>query len=277
MNLEDYMRKTPKPEAYLREMNYSGKEGTHYCSGCGHGIVCKVIGEVLDELVHPKTGRPLREDSLVIASVGCAVFDYHFYKCDRAQAPHGRATDYARLRKREDSDLVVFTHQGDGDLLGIGLGPTVETANRNEPITVFFVNNAIYGMTGGQMAPTTLEFQKSATSTQGRHAKYFGYPLRACELLTSQDNEGPAFIARTSVRNDSDVKTLKEYVRKAFRIQLKGLGFSLIELISPCPTNWGMTPKQAIEFIENDMLKVYPLGVFRDNEEKLEKKYGSRV
>jgi len=276
-DLDEYLSKTPKPEAFLREMNYSGKEGTHYCPGCGHGIVCKVIGEVLDEMIHPKTGRPLREDSIVIASVGCAVFDYHFYKCDRAEAPHGRATDYASQRKKEDPDLVVFTHQGDGDLLGIGLGPTVHTANSNDPVTVFFVNNAIYGMTGGQMAPTTLEGQKSTTTQQGRYAKYFGYPLRACELLTSQDNESPAFIARTTVRNDSDLKTLKDYARKAFRIQLKGLGFSLVEIVSPCPTNWGMTPEKALEFIDKEMLKIYPLGVFRDLEDELEKKYGSWV
>ena len=228
----------------------------HYCPGCTHGIIHRLVAEVIDEL--GIDGR-----TIGVAPVGCSVMAYDYFTCDFIQAPHGRAPAVATGVKRADPENnVVFTYQGDGDLAAIGTAETVHAAARRENITVIFVNNAIYGMTGGQMAPTTLPGQVTQTSPYGRDVETVGYPVKVCELL--QNVDGAAYLERVSVNNPSNVKKAKAAIKKAFQNQLDGKGFSLIEVVSTCPTNWGMTPAKALEWLEENMLPYYPLGVYKD-------------
>ena len=228
----------------------------HYCPGCTHGIIHRLVAEVIDEL-------GIEGRTIGVAPVGCSVMAYDYFTCDFIQAPHGRAPAVATGVKRADPENnIVFTYQGDGDLAAIGTAETVHAAARRENITVIFVNNAIYGMTGGQMAPTTLPGQVTQTSPYGRDVETVGYPVKVCELL--QNVDGAAYLERVSVNNPSNIKKAKAAIKKAFRNQLDGKGFSLVEVVSTCPTNWGMTPAKALEWLEENMLPYYPLGVYKD-------------
>ncbi len=227
----------------------------HYCPGCTHGIVHRLVAEVIDELgIEGKT--------IGVAPVGCSVMAYDYFNVDFVQAAHGRAPAVATGIKRSLPDSVVFTYQGDGDLAAIGTAETVHSAARRENITVIFINNAIYGMTGGQMAPTTLPGQVTQTSPYGRDVETVGYPIKVCELLANVD--GAAYLERVAVNNVANVKKAKAAIKKAFQNQLDGKGFSLIEVISTCPTNWGVTPTEALKWVETEMIPYYPLGVYKD-------------
>ena len=227
----------------------------HYCPGCTHGIVHRLVAEVMDELgIDGKT--------IGIAPVGCSVMAYDYFNCDMIEAAHGRAPAVATGVKRADPGKVVFTYQGDGDLASIGMAETVHAAARNENITVIFINNAIYGMTGGQMAPTSLIGQVTQTSPYGRDPKMCGYPIKVCEMLRELD--GPEYLERVTVNSVPHVRAAKKAIKKAFQNQLDGKGFSLVEVLSSCPTNWGMTPQNALKWIEEKMIPVYPLGVYKD-------------
>lgn len=228
---------------------------THYCPGCGHGVIHRLVAEVMDEL-------NIREKTIGVAPVGCSVLAYNYFNCDMQQAAHGRAPAVATGIKRVLPENVVFTYQGDGDLAAIGTAEIVHAAARGENITVIFVNNAIYGMTGGQMAPTTLIGQKTETSPYGRDPKVAGYPVKVCEMLSILD--GSAYLARAQVTDVKNILKAKSYIKRAFETQLKEKGFSLVEILSPCPTNWGMTPSNAVEWVKNEMTKVFPPGIFKD-------------
>ncbi len=229
----------------------------HYCPGCTHGIIHRLVAEVMDEL-------GITVKTIGVAPVGCSVFAYNYFNCDMVQAAHGRAPAVATGVKRSDSDKIVFTYQGDGDLAAIGTAETVHSAARGENITVIFVNNAIYGMTGGQMAPTTLPGQVTQTSPYGRDVDHVGYPVKVCELLSKVD--GATYLERVAVNNVKNVKAAKAAIKKAFQNQIEGKGFSLVEVLSTCPTNWGMTPTDAIKWLEENMMPYYPLGVYKDKE-----------
>ncbi len=227
----------------------------HYCPGCTHGIIHRLVAESLEELgVLGKT--------VGVASVGCSVFSYNYFNCDMIQAAHGRAPAVATGAKRAFPDNVVFTYQGDGDLAAIGTAETVHSAARNENITVIFVNNAIYGMTGGQMAPTTLPNQVTQTSPYGRDVTVVGYPVKVCEMLSKLD--GPTYLERVAVNNVKNIKKAKAAIKKAFQNQIEGKGFSLVEVLSTCPTNWGLTPKDSLKWLNENMETYYPLGVYKD-------------
>ncbi|MBQ4435417.1 MAG: 2-oxoglutarate oxidoreductase [Clostridia bacterium] len=227
----------------------------HYCPGCTHGIIHRLVAEAMDSL--DITGR-----TIGVASVGCSVFTYNYFNCDMVQAAHGRAPAVATGLKRADPGKIIFTYQGDGDLASIGTAETVHSAARGENITIIFVNNAIYGMTGGQMAPTSLPGQVTQTSPYGRDVNTVGYPVRICEMLSTLD--GPCYLERVAVNNVKNVRHAKKAIEKAFRNQVEGKGFSLIEVISTCPTNWGKTPQAALEWAEQNMIPYYPLGVYKD-------------
>ena len=227
---------------------------THYCSGCGHGIIHRLVAEVIDEL-------GIREKTIGVAPVGCAVIAYDYWDFDVCEAAHGRTPAVATGIKRVFPDKVVFTYQGDGDLAAIGTAETIHTANRGENITVIFVNNGVYGMTGGQMAPTTLSGQKTATSVLGRDSKFDGHPLKITELLKGLD--GVAYLERRSVHSPKEVLKSKQAIKKAFQNQLDGKGFSMVEIIAMCPTYWGVSPIGSIERIEKEVLNSYPLGVIK--------------
>lgn len=227
----------------------------HYCPGCTHGIIHRLVAEAIDDL-------GILGDTVGVAPVGCAVMAYDYFSCDMIEAAHGRAPAVATGLKRARPENVVFTYQGDGDLASIGMAETVHAATRNENITVIFVNNAIYGMTGGQMAPTSLPGQVTQTSPYGRDVSTVGYPIKICELLSSLD--GPEYIERVAVNSVKNVMAAKKAIKKAFKNQVEGKGFSLVEVISSCPTNWGMTPKKALEWIDERMIPYYPLGVYKD-------------
>lgn len=227
----------------------------HYCPGCTHGIIHRLVAEVIDEL-------GIEGRTVGVAPVGCAVTCYNYFNCDMVQAPHGRAPAIATGLKRAMPDNIIFTYQGDGDLAAIGTAETVHSATRGENITVIFVNNAIYGMTGGQMAPTTLPGQITQTTPYGRDVKTAGYPVRICEMLATLD--GVTLAQRVSVDTVKNVITAKKAIRKAFDIQIKNLGFSIIEVVSTCPTNWGLTPEEALIWLRENMLPYYPLGVYKD-------------
>ena len=227
----------------------------HYCPGCTHGIVHRLIAETLDEL-------GIEGRTVGVAPVGCAVMIYDYFKCDMVQAAHGRAPAVATGIKRADPQNVVFTYQGDGDLASIGTAETVHAAARNENITVIFINNAIYGMTGGQMAPTSLPKQVTQTSPYGRDTSSCGYPVKVCEMLAQLD--GAEYLERVTVNSVKTVRTAKKAIKKAFQNQLDGKGFSLVEVVSSCPTNWGMTPAEAMKWIDSAMLPYYPPGVYKD-------------
>ena len=227
----------------------------HYCPGCTHGIVHRLVAEAIDELgIEGKT--------IGIAPVGCSVMAYDYFGCDMIEASHGRAPAVATGVKRSLPDHVVFTYQGDGDLASIGLCETVSCACRGENVTIIFINNAIYGMTGGQMAPTSLIGQVTQTSPYGRDPKTQGMPIRICELLSTLD--APAYLERVAVNNVMHVRQAKKAILKAFRNQVEGKGFSLVEVVSTCPTNWGLTPDKACAFVEEKMIPFYPLGNFKD-------------
>ncbi len=235
----------------------------HYCPGCTHGIIHRLVAEVIDELgIEGKT--------VGVAPVGCSVFAYNYFNCDMIEAAHGRAPAVATGVKRSLPENIVFTYQGDGDLAAIGTAETVHAAARGENITVIFVNNAIYGMTGGQMAPTTLPGQVTQTSPYGRDTKTVGFPVKVCEMLSQVD--GATYLERVTVNNVKNVKNAKKAIKKAFQNQLEGKGFSLIEVVSTCPTNWGLTPEKALEWLEENMLPYYPLGVYKDKYAEKEEK-----
>ena len=225
----------------------------HYCPGCTHGISHRLVAEAIDEL-------GIEGNTIGVSPVGCSYNNYLYFNCDMIQAAHGRAPAVATGVKRSLPDHAVFTYQGDGDLAAIGTAEIVHAAARGENITVIFINNTIYGMTSGQMAPTTLLNQVTTTSPYGRNAKDHGYPINVCEMLATL--KGPAYIERVSLHDIKHIKKAKEAVKKAFKVQLAGKGFSMIEILSTCPTNWGMNPIEALKRVENELIPHYPLGVF---------------
>ena len=227
----------------------------HYCPGCTHGIVHRLVAQAIDEL--GVEGR-----TVGVASVGCSVMSYDYFACDMVEAPHGRAQAVATGIKRAKPQNVVFTDQGDGDLAAIGTAETVHAATRGENITVIFINNAIYGMTGGQMAPTSLPGQITQTTPYGRDTNTAGYPVRVCELLSTLD--GVAFAQRVTVSDVKNVNIARKAIKKAFQNQLDGKGYSIVEVLSTCPTNWGLSPVEAIQWMNENMVPYYPLGVYKD-------------
>jgi len=227
----------------------------HYCPGCGHSIIHRLIAELLDEM-------KLRESAICVPPAGCAVLAYYYLDIDMVEAPHGRATAVATGIKRVRPDNLVFSYQGDGDLAAIGTAEALHTANRGENITVIFVNNAVYGMTGGQMAPTTLAGMKTTTTPAGRNTKTEGPPIKVCELLQGLDNT--VYLERTAVNSPANVIKTKKAIKKAFNYQKKQAGFSLVEILSPCPTNWRMDAVASCEWINEVMAKEFPLGVIKE-------------
>ncbi len=232
---------------------------THYCPGCTHGIIHRLVGECLEEL-------DILGKSIGVASVGCSVMAYEYFNCDMVQSPHGRAPAVATGIKRISPSNIVFTYQGDGDLAAIGMGEVVHAAGRGENITIIFINNAIYGMTGGQMAPTTLPNQMTQTTPYGRDVKSQGFPIRVSEILATLD--GAAYITRTSTDTVKNVRETKKAIKKAFTAQIECKGFSLVEVLSTCPTNWGMNAVESLEWVRENMIPHYPLGVFKDVTDK---------
>ncbi|MDP8258517.1 MAG: thiamine pyrophosphate-dependent enzyme [Candidatus Aadella gelida] len=227
---------------------------THYCPGCGHGLIHRLLCEVIDDL-------GVRETTVSVAPVGCAVLAYDYWDFDTMEAPHGRTPAVATGLKRVMPDKLVFTYQGDGDLAAIGTSEIIHAGNRGENISVIFVNNGVYGMTGGQMAPTTLKGQTTATSPHTRRVEKEGYPLKITEMMAVLD--GVAYLERTSVDSYANIIKTKKAIEKCFRAQLEGKGFSMVEILSPCPTYWGMSPVESMERIRNEVVKEYPLGVIK--------------
>jgi len=232
---------------------------SHYCPGCGHGIMARIVAEVIDEF-------EVREKTVGVAPVGCSVLLYNYLDIDMYEAAHGRAPAVATGCKRVHQDLVVFTYQGDGDFVSIGMAEAIHAAARGEKITTIFINNAIYGMTGGQMAPTTLLGQKTTTSPMGRKPEQAGYPIKMSELLSTLD--GATYIARVAVSSPKHIIQAKKAVKKAFDTQIKGLGYSMVEVLSQCPTDWHMTPIEATKWVEEKMMPYYPLGEFKTPKER---------
>ncbi len=228
---------------------------SHYCPGCTHGIIHRLVAEAIDEL-------GIQEKTIGVAPVGCAVFAYNYFNVDMLQAAHGRAPAVATGVKRVNPNNIVFTYQGDGDLASIGAAEIVHAAARGEKITTIFVNNAIYGMTGGQMAPTTLPGQVTTTSPYGRDPEHCGYPVMISEMLGQLN--GPSLIQRVSVHDIRNIRNAKNAIKKAFQNQVEGKGFSMIEVLSTCPTNWGMTPLESLKWLEENMIPQFPLGVFKE-------------
>lgn len=227
----------------------------HYCPGCTHGIIHRLVAEVIDEL-------DIEGRTIGVAPVGCAVFAYNYFNCDMQEAAHGRAPAVATGIKRANPDNIVFTYQGDGDLAAIGTAETVHAAARSENISVIFVNNTIYGMTGGQMAPTSLVGQVTETTPYGRKTETQGYPIKVCEMLSTL--EGTAYAARVSVDDIKNIKKAKAAIKKAFENQIAGRGFSIVEVLSTCPTNWGLSAVEALNWLRENMIPHYPLGVYKD-------------
>jgi len=227
----------------------------HFCPGCHHGVAHRLVAEAIDRF-------GIRERTIGVASVGCSVFLYDYFDVDVLEAPHGRASAVATGVKRARKDRIVFTYQGDGDLASIGIAEVVHTANRGENITIFFANNTVYGMTGGQMAPTTLLGQKTTTSPYGRDFTQDGYPIRMAEMLATL--EGSAFVARVAVDNPANLMKAKRAVFKAFEIQTKNMGFSFVEFLLACPTNWGLNPLEANKRLQEEMIPYFPLGVLKE-------------
>ena len=231
---------------------------THYCPGCTHGIIHRLVAESIDELA-------VREKTIGVASVGCSVLAYDYFNCDMQQAAHGRAPAVATGIKRVHPEKVVFTYQGDGDLASIGMAEIVHAAARGEKITVIFVNNTVYGMTGGQMAPTSLVGQKTTTSPLGRKAEHCGYPVRMAELLSTL--QGAVSVSRVSVHDVPNIIKAKKAIKRAFEVQLSGEGFAIVEVLSTCPTNWGIPPLESLKWLKENMMPYYPLGDYRIPEE----------
>jgi 2-oxoglutarate ferredoxin oxidoreductase subunit beta len=234
---------------------------TKYCAGCGHGVIHRIITELVDEM-------GLREKAIITNPVGCAIWADLYFDFDSVQPPHGRTPAAATGIKRILPDHLVICYQGDGDMAAIGTGEMIHAANRAEKFTTIFVNNAIYGMTGGQMAPTTLIGQKAATAPYGRDpdAAGMGYPIRVCELLATL--EGTRYIARGAVNNAANVRKTKQYIQLALEAQMRGVGFTMVEVLSQCPTNWGMEPVQSVEWLEQNMMPVFPLGEIKNTLDK---------
>lgn len=228
---------------------------THYCSGCGHGVVHRLIAEVIDEL-------GIRERTVGVAPVGCAVVAYDYFNFDVTEAAHGRPPAVATGMKRLRPDLIVFTYQGDGDLAAIGTAETIHAANRGERITVIFVNNGVYGMTGGQMAPTTLLEQRTSTSPLGRLYEQAGPPLKVCEMLAPLN--GTTFIARAALDTPGNILKAKKFIRRGFQTQMAWKGFSLVEILSPCPTYWGLSPVESLRRISEVVIPQFPIGIIKD-------------
>jgi 2-oxoglutarate ferredoxin oxidoreductase subunit beta len=227
---------------------------SHYCPGCTHGTAHRLVAEVIDEMNE-------KGNTIGVASVGCSVFAYNYFDFDFVQAPHGRAPAMATGVKRVLPNRIVMTYQGDGDLASIGMGEVVAAAARGENITVIFINNANYGMTGGQMAPTTLPGQRTSSSPSGRDVEMNGFPIRTAEMLATLDGAG--YVVRRSLHDPKHVRQAKKAIRLAFETQRQGLGFSMVELLSICPTNWGKTPIQALRWLEERMIPYYPLGDYK--------------
>jgi 2-oxoglutarate ferredoxin oxidoreductase subunit beta len=227
---------------------------THYCPGCTHGVIHRLVAEVLDEL-------GVREKTIGVAPVGCAVLAYNYFEVDCAEAAHGRAPAMATGLKRVHPDKVVFTYQGDGDLAAIGTNEIIHAATRGENITVIFVNNAVYGMTGGQMAPTTLPGMTTTSSPRGRDVETMGWPIRVSEMLSQM--AGASYVVRRSVHDPGNINKTKKAIKTAFQVQLDEAGFSLVEILSSCPTNWSLTPLDALKFIKEQMIPYYPLGDYK--------------
>jgi 2-oxoglutarate ferredoxin oxidoreductase subunit beta len=227
---------------------------THYCPGCTHGTAHKLVAEAIAEI-------GIGERTIGVASVGCSVFSYNYFNCDFVEAAHGRAPAMATGIKRVLPDRIVFTYQGDGDLASIGMGEIVHAAARGENITVIFINNAIYGMTGGQMAPTSLSGMVTTSSPAGRDPLATGYPLHISEMLSTL--QGTSYIVRRSLHDVAHIRKAKKAIRRAFEVQARGLGFALVELLSTCPTNWGMPPNAACDWVAERMIPVYPLGDYK--------------
>ena len=227
----------------------------HYCPGCGHSIVHRLVTELIDEM-------GLQDKIIGIPPPGCSVFAYHYFDVDMVESAHGRGAAVGTGIKRAYPGVLVFTYQGDGDLAAIGTGETIHAANRGEKITAIFINNAVYGMTGGQMAPTTLSTQKTTTTPYGRDGKIEGYPIKISEMVALA--EGAVYIERTAVNSPANIKKTKKALHKAFQTQIDELGFSLVEILSPCPTNWKMSPLESWRWIDEEMAKEYPLGVIKD-------------
>jgi 2-oxoglutarate ferredoxin oxidoreductase subunit beta len=230
----------------------------HFCPGCHHGIIHRLVAECIDLY-------GLREKTIGVASVGCSVFLYDYFNTDVVEAPHGRAAAVATGVKRARPDNFVFTYQGDGDLAAIGTAEIIHAANRGERITVIFVNNTVFGMTGGQMAPTTMSGQETTTTPFGRDMETNGFPIKMSELLT--ELPGSTFVARAAVNNPKNLMKAKKILKRAFEVQTNGEGFSFVEFLSACPTNWKMTPKQASERVQEEMIPYFPLGVFKGGQE----------
>jgi len=227
----------------------------HYCPGCGHSIIHRLIGEVIDEM-------NIQDKTVGVPPAGCAVLAYYYFDVDMGEASHGRAAAVATGLKRALPDRIIFTYQGDGDIAAIGTAETIHAAARGENITTIFVNNGVYGMTGGQMAPTTILGQSTTTSQGGRKEKRDGYPINLSEMLSLAP--GSAYIERTAVDTPANILKTKKTIAKAFRVQMEGLGFSLVEILSSCPTNWKMNPEQAVKWMGDVMVKHFPLGVLKD-------------
>ena len=243
----------PENLVYQRPAGFTDAP-THYCPGCTHGVGQRLVAEVLEEM-------GIIEQTVGVAPVGCAVFVYNYFSTDFVEAPHGRAPAMATGIKRVLPNRVVFTYQGDGDLASIGTAEIVHAALRGENITVIFVNNANFGMTGGQMAPTTLPGQKTTSSPNGRDVETQGYPIRMAEMLATLDGAG--YVVRRSLHDPKNIRLAKKAIRTAFETQTHGLGFSMVELLSTCPTNWGMTPVEALTFVEQRMIPAFPLGDYK--------------
>ena len=231
---------------------------THYCPGCTHGVVHKLVAEVLEEL-------GITGDTIGVAPVGCAVLAYKYFNCDMFEAAHGRAPAVATGIKRSNPDKFVFTYQGDGDLASIGSGEIVQVAHRGEKISTIFINNGIYGMTGGQMAPTTLVGQKTTTSPLGRDEDWSGKPIRIAEMLATIN--GAKFVERVAVNTPANIRKAKRAIKECFQLQLDGKGFGIVEVLSSCPTNWGFPPAEALKWLEDNMIPYYPLGNLRNGED----------
>lgn len=248
------MKVNPPSELVYQRPDAFTETVTHYCPGCTHGVAHRLVAEILDEM-------GLRETTIGVASVGCSVFAYNYFNCDFVEAAHGRAPAMATGIKRVLPDRVVFTYQGDGDLASIGMAEIIHAAGRGENISVIFINNANYGMTGGQMAPTTLPGQRTTSSPYGRDVEQMGFPIRMAELLSALDGSG--YIARRSLHDPKHIRQAKKAIRMAFEAQTRGSGFSMVELLSSCPTNWGMTPVEALRWVEEHMIPAFPLGDYK--------------
>ncbi len=244
---------TPVQVVYKRPTSLSDIP-THYCPGCTHGIAHRLIAEVMDEM-------NIRDKTIGVAPVGCSVFAYNYFTCDFVEAAHGRAPAMATGIKRVLPDRVVFTYQGDGDMASIGMSEIIHAAGRGENLTVIFINNAIYGMTGGQMAPTTLPGQKTTSSPNGRDVETMGFPMKMAELLSQLDGAG--YVVRRSLHDPKNIRMAKKAIRLAFETQVHGLGFSMVELLSTCNTNWGISVLESIQWLEDHMIPAYPIGDYK--------------